>query len=486
MADTGSFSGTFTGSWTAIKIDITAGTGTLAQLVTDISDTTVMETVANVTTIKHVTTGVARELEISSGVTLNHQVDSHTLNWTWGAANTVAKWALEIGAGGTFNVGDGTTGGDDCILDFASNRQDVRPQIYHSGSFNVLGTVGHECIMKHYLSYFLYTAHGQSSVLDYFKLQSDITYTGGYGLAFMGPYYRHGAGQVSFDHGKVEALGAACGYAAMSYSGGLFDNLIFNNIIFENNTNAYMGGTYKMSNCTIKDMYSSFPRTQGGGKEQGIPYETSKSEEYSQITGQPKTVFDTCTFDNNYAAAANGYGFYAVDKGAVALFRDCIFQNNYYGARVHDAIIIWVNCTITATVDRVWAGSGTHLHGRNLTITVNDSGGSPLPNANVNVRQKEGYENWSFLTDANGQIKDMWGDDPVFIEKEETSTGVYDQWSDGNGDQVHIITISHPDYQIDTREVAFTQDRTIVAQLTANAVGVTTIYDSTFYDSTIY
>ena len=79
----------------------------------------------------------------------------------------------------------------------------------------------------------------------------------------------------------------------------------------------------------------------------------------------------------------------------------------------------------------------------------------------------------------------MWGDDPVFIEKEETSNGVYDQWSDGNGNQVHTITVSHPDYQVDTREIAFTQDRDITVTMSANPANQTLITGTSTITGTV-
>ena len=159
-----------------------------------------------------------------------------------------------------------------------------------------------------------------------------------------------------------------------------------------------------------------------------------------------------------------------------------------YGASVHmNSKFLWegTNTFTNVTTERSWDGNGQHLHVRSLDLTVNDSGGSPLENATVNVMQKEGKEIWNFQTNSAGNILDCNKDLPVFVEKEETSTGNYTQWSNGSGNQTHVITISHPDYKIDTREVAFTEDKTIVAQLSTNPHGTTKIVNSTIKNATI-
>ena len=110
--------------------------------------------------------------------------------------------------------------------------------------------------------------------------------------------------------------------------------------------------------------------------------------------------------------------------------------------------------------------------------------------AAVVVRQNEGHERWAFFTDVLGQISTVFGDIPgvVVIEKNETSTGVYDQWSDGSdADHMHSVIITYKDYTTaDVRQIAFTEDKEITVQMTENEVGDTIIYDSTLYDTELY
>jgi len=485
-ADTGNLGGAvFAGSWTAVKIDITSGTGTLAQLVTDVNDATVMETVGATTTIKPSSLGVIpRELEISSGVTLNHQVDSHTLAWTWGV--TTGTYAtLDVASGGTFNIGDGTTGGDDCVLDFADTigggRGD-RAYIYVYGSFNVQGTDGHECILKHYRSIYFYSRVGNDCDFDWFKLQSDITYTSGYMTGFS-VADSTGSATVSLDNGRIECLGATeAGYGMYFYGSGFFENLSFNNIVIENTLAGLYGrgSTFKMSNCTFKDTASSYPRFYDCGKNQGSVYETSKTEPFTKAVGQPKVVFDTCTFDNNRDDAGTNYAIYGLARGSVILFKDCTFKNAYYGVYAYDGgVAIYTGTTTfdTITTDRRWSSNGTHLHGRMLTLTVQDIDGTAIENAMCYLREGSNRDYFAIETNASGEAKDLWGDDCVLIEKEETATTTYTDWDD------YTLIVSHASY--DTQVITIDPTADITQTVTLRPQG-TTIIDSVLYDSQIF
>jgi len=476
---------TFTVSVSASLIDVTAGTGTLAQLYADVEaiDATAM-TISGADPYTYEIEG-NRELQIGTGVTLNMQNDSDVLQWDLSAAKYPV---LDIQEGATFNVGDGTTGGDDQQIIGDINNASYC-YIYVYGSFNCQGTVGHEVIIKNYRSMYFYSRTGSLIDWDYVKLQ-ECTYAYGYHMSFAA-MDTTGDIVANFNYVTIEETGVTeNGYGILG-TGGFFGNTVFNNMVIDNTLLLSIRScTMKWANCTIQNIASSYPRMIDCGKQSAGYFQTSKTEPYSVEIGQKQGYFvmDTCTFDNNYDDTGNNYAFFEVGAGSIVLFKDCTFQNAYYGCRVNNGgVAIHYNSTFTSiTVDKVWAANGTHLHARKLTLTVNDSGGSPLQDAIVNVRQKEGYENWTFITDASGQIKDIWGDDPVFIEKEETSTGVYDQWSDGTGNQIHEIIISHPDYETAKREVAFTENQTLIVQLADNPAGVTKIYDSTIYDSTIY
>ena len=192
------------------------------------------------------------------------------------------------------------------------------------------------------------------------------------------------------------------------------------------------------------------------------------------------------------------YQFRTLYDGVYLLKGTNYFKNGLYGMYAYYSQVRLYNFTgvyENLAVDRAWAGSGTFLHSRALDLTVLDENSDPLENATVRIRTKlektvDGrdypYEEFSFLTDENGEVKGCVEDSIYLTEKEEPSNGVFIQWSDGTGDNVHIIEISKEGYTLDTREVAMTEDKIIVAQLTDTPAGATTINGSTFYNSTIH
>jgi hypothetical protein len=123
-----------------------------------------------------------------------------------------------------------------------------------------------------------------------------------------------------------------------------------------------------------------------------------------------------------------------------------------------------------------------------MTLNVKDSGASPIADATVTFRQKEGREHWTCKTDSNGDVLDPKGDPIWLIEKEETSNGVFTQWSDGSGNQVHVIEVMKDGYDPHYEEIAMTADKTanVVLAVEGSGAAGTIIYDSTLYDSTIY
>jgi len=216
-------------------------------------------------------------------------------------------------------------------------------------------------------------------------------------------------------------------------------------------------------------------------------YNTSKDNiSYSGKLNQYMTMFDNCTFDNVDS------GVYGVQSYcSVILLKNCTFLNQIYPILAGGGLVLLYGTTtypVAPTANILYVGQGTVLHVNKLDITVQDEGAAALENASVHIRQKgSSLEQWNFFTDSNGQVKCCgYQEDIYLVEKEETANGVFTQWSDGTGDLVHEINISATGYTLDSREVAMNQDRSITAQLSTTPAGATTIYDSTFYGSTIY
>ena len=122
--------------------------------------------------------------------------------------------------------------------------------------------------------------------------------------------------------------------------------------------------------------------------------------------------------------------------------------------------------TASASVVRMTAGLPPTdvypwFYKRDLDITVVDHNGDAVEDAIVSVRQNEGHELAVYATDAAGEIGTQ-----QFVEWEEESLGVIDQWSDGSDDDhKHTICVIKTGYLPWIRQVAFTENRTITAVL---------------------
>ncbi len=455
-----------------------SGTGdlTLDELNTAVGDTAVMERTGTSPNYVYEIKG-NRELEGRNGVNFIIEEDQ-TLEWDL----SINKSPLvDFQTGSTFTVEPGVTINHD-----TSNGQYAR--MYFYGNSNFQGTEAKPIIIKRYYEQRIYPRESYTHNWNWVEFQDPSSYSlYNTGLYFMQDSDSNVVGSfTNLKFNNRTNTGYAFRFRSTDMSNAVFDNILVEECRYAFET---YGSSFKFTNSTFKNIYYyNIVNGNYAGNSYVISGDTSAP--YNAV--QSKITFDNCTFQDNYDASSTTRGFYLTYQ-TVIKFKDCTFagvdSTLDYGAQAYySSRFLWEGSSTFTNVStyRTWSTNSTHLHVRSLDLTVNDSSGSPLANANVSIRQKEGKEVWNFQTDSSGKIKDLFGDLPVFVEKNETSTGNFTNWSDGTGDKIHIITISHPDYQIDTREVAFTQDRVIVAQLSENAPGVTKLYDSTIYDSTIY
>jgi hypothetical protein len=502
------FAGTFTGTTSSSLIDVTAGTGTLAQLQADVDGVDPgIFTVSGSDPYTYTILG-NRELQLNNNVTLNMQNKDDTLQWTL----TANKYPiLDILTGSIFNVGDGTTSGDGQTI--IGDSGDIRDSyIYVYGSLNLQGTESSPVTFTQYRSIYFYTAFISTNVCDWdWVVLSNPVLNSGYMMAFEAAVWER-LPEHTF-HNITISSNDDFGYAMFFFNGADCSGMTFDNFTIDN---TYYGiwayaASFKMTNSVIKNIFLQCPHYGTGTAHASPHYVTAQTEDWGDKWEQPKVTYESCVFGENYTSSTTEYAFYAVRRGSVVLFKGCEFKGESPGdpsARgvysLEGGLALYHGTTTftDVTLHRVWANAGTHLHCRTLDLTVYDENGNYLNNARVNVRQKEGNETWDFLTrsfttsdpsnpnrpDHDGQIGDMFDDFPVFVEKEETSTGVYVSWSNG-GDKVHELTVSYPGYITHHEELMFTSDLTVEVTLELDNVissTATKIYNSTLHNSTIY
>lgn len=368
------------------------------------------------------------------------------------------------------------TATDDVTIDVDSLDLRQGTIVIFYGAINLVGSSGHPVTIDHVADIYHYGYVGQDpQVYNYVDL--NLQYRNGSAIS-IGVYIRRGTAgsrdlQLTMSNVNITALTAGCSSGMYfdyfgDYSGCTFEDIVIDLCATPN----FYGTTAKFTNLTIQHCTGSTGILGCGAIWARGNYKTATTPDTnsSDFLTQPKLVFKNCTFHDNrttieWCLSASG--------GSLVFVDGCTFSGDpadpaTYGMTVFQSAAILERGSVftDVTTNRYWDSKGTYLHVWGLDLTVNDENGVAIPNATVQVRQKENKEVWDFQTNASGQIEDLYGDDPVFVEKEQTSAAVFVQWSDGStDDKKHEILISKPGYQVWRRDVAFTADQVITAVL---------------------
>ena len=471
---------TFTFTLTATYIYINTGTGDMSELYADLfaaaGDLETYMTRTGADPYVYTVQG-NRELRIQAAATLNHDNLGDELGWNL----TVAKYPI-LSIYGVFNQGPG------CIVTGDVN-DTFYNYMYCYGVWNCAGTVANPCVIQQMRSVYAYDSDPGLLTWDYVDVKNP-TISSGYLIYLRSALYGNQSWTLSLTNINFSDTGH---WGYLYFDNGDYSQCTFEDWTVTDINRLLFYGVYsaKFTNVTITS--NSVENEFSGCSLERIigHYPTTGDGKYRNDGFQPGIVFDNCTFDANDSGTYTGGSLL---QGSVVRYKDCTFSNASYGVVSQEgSVVIWEGTntfTSITTADRRWVTDGTHLHARRLSITVNDHNGNPLLGAAVVVRQNEGHERWAFFTDVLGQISTVFGDTPgvVVIEKNETSTGVYDQWSDGSdADHMHSVITTYKDYTTaDVRQIAFTEDKNITVQMTENEAGDTIIYDSTLYDTELY
>lgn len=471
---------TFT-SITSTKIDVESGTGTLSELYADaIADTPGCMTnpSANVYEVQNnceIELSGSTDLTIETGDTIQF---SRTSNGT--------TWDVQGSAQITFEAGS------TYIADVNGTHMGYA---YFYGGLDIQGTSGNEVIFDNVGRNLMYAygLNGKSHNVNYL-IARNLVSGSSYGLQFQPSVYSivdsvtHTYENITVQGGPTEASGNGW----LFYWGhGSYHNFTFNNIELTNG-NGFL--CYATSNLIIDggtalngDIDHKYYGTAGVGL-MSSHYNTAKNENFGDHnTNQNKTLFKNYTFDDGDLGV---YTAGSIGRGAVVYFESCTFQNAERAISV-GGIAVMYNPTFTSisvsNYNYISNRNPTVLHARKMTLTVEDSGGSPIEGATVTFRQKEGRETWTCTTDSNGDVLDPSGEPIWLIEREETSNGVFSEWSDGTGNQVHVIEVYKTGYEPHTEEVVMNQDRTKTITLSTETQSGTTLNNVTINSTaTIY
>lgn len=473
---------------TSAKIDVTAtdvGGNTIDDIYVAVAASAFPALMVRTGTGPYVYTLPAQtELEISANCWIkDYTAGGGTLEWGSRTANSTA--ILDNANGGKLELGP------DWTIDFCSVGT-YYTYVYGYGQFIFQGTEGHPVTLKHQYHIYVYLYRADASWdWDWVSLE-DMNYGNGYWLYFVSNsnYYKpkHSFRNITFSN-PSGGVHAARGYIYISGTLDMseieFDRLTFDGVYHAFRCN---GGTFKVTNSTIKNTTSNPIDITGAGNGKLRFKIGSETEKDVFLDQQPKIVFDTCVFQDNYGT--NEY-IAGLIYGSIVKFKNCTLEElgsppGRYGfmSYSNSACLYEGVQTVDSISNKYYHGSGggSHFDCKTLMLNVTDSGGSPVEGATVTISEVNGNHTETLRTRATGYIKDLFGDDIVLPYREITNNTytTFTNWGD------YIITVSHPDYQIDTRQISMTDDQNITVALADMTPGNTRIYGSTLIGSTVY
>lgn len=448
---------------TATKIDVTSTAGvqeTLSAVVTAVGDTSVMEEVGSVITIKRAVGQVYRELEISNNCKIKFEED-HTTNFE-GVSNTGTYYLLDFADGSEIEVEPGHT------FDFNSDGQTyARAYIICYGQLIMGGTQAKPIVVQNYRSWYDYSRADQT--WTYVELK-EPTYAGGY-LYYSENYTKtKGAGLArSYTNVTVSQSTGNAGYCYFSYTGNPWDGVTYSDWTFTNLDRVYFYiSTMKVTRFSFSNFKNPLFCYGAGNAVGSSAYDTATDNDtFSKKRFQPSLTFDECSFDS-FTTSYFVYAFY----GATTYFRSCDFDTESYGIYgQHGARTLEYgdsNTFTSVTVPRRWGAASTFLRCREIDLTVQDQAGTPIEDATVTLTQESSKrERWTAMTDSDGTILNVHGDLPRLVEREETSPGLFSYWSNdlSGGTAFHRIRVDKPGYLPVTHDLEMTTDQTVTITL---------------------
>lgn len=258
------------------------------------------------------------------------------------------------------------------------------------------------------------------------------------------------------------------GYA-MAFSGGNFSNITIENVQYEYLYCAIYGSIagFKIKNATVKNCsYTYNVFIQGNTDVNGMCYQTSQNDvNYPTQSYQPLVWLQNISFDG---LANDAYYAIASFYNALVYTKNCTFNRTtgsttYRGlASYYNGIIIQngndYNGIIANPSRKILSGDGTILHGHQLDLTVLDSNSNPIQNASVVIMQKSATpkQKWSGFTNADGKLLNTYNTNSIYIQKQQTSLNVFQDWSDPG----HSLIINAVGYKQSITDVVFTADKT--------------------------
>ena len=408
---------------------------------------------------------------------------------TWGNITTSGQYAWMNYSGAIQYIDDGV------YFNQSAGTAGIQVYNYWNGASFITGTSGSHVTIKGCSRNYIYCY--EASTWTYFDI-IDMRISGAYGIYIAQAGINYNA-TVSLTNFTITAPTTGFGYGIL-FSGSMSSNITISDFVIDGiEIGVYFSGASgkvkngEIKNCTNMGVYGvsvwSIVRQ---------PYETSKDDTlFPAGVFQSMGVVENVAFTDNYTDSATKYhvlNYY----GSTLLLKDCTFNAITYSGLMRSIYTrfgsrtLEYNNTYTnlALINKFWGENGTFLHCRKFDILVQDGDGVPIKDATVSWVQGSATakEIWTGTTDTNGQLLSIFSISPMLVEKEETSSGVYQQWSNSTATGLcHNLLVSKVGYQEYQNTYEMTADKSIVVTLYPYIGSPTTIKNVTITGNvTIY
>lgn len=414
-----------------------------------------------------------RELEFSSGVKVLFQQNTFV---EWNEITSSGRYAIYLAAGSEIEIEDG------CSFDVSGSPQ---ANIYNSfyGKITANGTSGNRIVLKGGARNYNYPRDEQ--VWNYVDIVDNTVYGFYLNPSTIEP-------DCSATNIRIYNTSGNSGIG-MFLTSGKYANWTFDEIeIYDKATAIYaLDAAAKITNSYFHDCDNQALFYNVGGIV-GDTYQTAQDDTiFKQGYLQTFMRFENCTWED---MDLGSYLIYA-GHGSKVVFKDCTFtadtysgsQNGIYSFSGSRVIFLGTNTFSNLNADKVWATDGTFLHGREIEVYVEDVDGSPIENAFVGALNASDKEKWQGYTRSDGYLKNMFGDPMILIEKEETSNGVFEQWSnDESSDLCHQILVDKFGYNKYQICLEMTEEKSLEVVLTPYTETPTTIKNASITGTNIF
>jgi len=408
---------------TATKIDITSTAGVL-------EDWDDVVTAVNAVTAGTITgTGTSgdpyiitcpsgyREVEFSGGVRVNFVANTY-IEW---ANATAVTYMIDLATTAELYINEG------CNFNLSTGASKNAYMLMY-GKVTITGTVSNRVVFEnHRLGYWWPFDAQDLNYVDFKNVGNSAGY-----LFYCGKANSRIAPICSYKNIRCyNDNGNIWGRAYIGHGSNQIDRSTFENIEIYNCEYFYSNvGSSKLKNVYVHDT-TNYCFSQQVGKYSILPYRDTDPDqlEDQNLRNQAWHSFEDCEFDN---VDSGVYGLY-LQYQSVAKIKNCTFKNQTYGLRsLYDCriILLGTNTFTGNTVDRSIGDGDMYLYGHEIAINIQDTAGNPIENALMYIEATNGKDKQQLISNSNGDIKDAHGDDCAFIEKHETSLGVFTTWDD--------------------------------------------------------